>query len=88
MKKILSKLTFSTTFGVVTAVLGLANMFGYNPFGQSVELTLQQHLIGGLISGILIYVDEKRIKAAFNRFFDVGVKRVDDELQGGKDTTE
>lgn len=87
MKKLLSKLSFTTIVGVCSLFAGLGNFFGLLP-SVSVDLDWKEHLGGLLISLSLIYVPEQKIKSAFNRLFDRGVKRVDDELQGDKDATE
>lgn len=87
MKKLLSKLSFTTIVGVCSLFAGLGNFFGLLP-NVSVDLEWYEHLGGFLISLSLIYVSEQKIKTSINRLFDRGVKRVDDELQGDKDATE
>ena len=87
MKKLLSKINFTTIVGVCSLFAGLGNFFGLLP-NVSVDLEWYEHLGGFLISLAFIYVPEQKIKASVNRLFDRGVKRVDDELQGDKDKAE
>jgi len=87
MKKLLSKINFTTIVGVCSLFAGLGNFFGLLP-NVSVDLEWYEHLGGLIISLSLIYVPEQKIKTSINRLFDRGVKRVDDELQGDKDKAE